>query len=171
MQVLSCGLLCGYLASSPLLSRVSIKGPHQMEQQREILLKSGKRTCIRSKYQKQNQMLQISVQIWGGDFQERFEEFNLTSVILWFITRVHYQVNTAKDFVKTLLTVFPLVSRQGRERTQVRNMAPGGQVHTKPLSQTGLQRTTRKIERSCSSNQGPLASCVWPGCYFPSNLF
>lgn len=45
MQVISWGLLCVRLASSPLplLSKVSIIGPHQMEQQREILLKSGKR--------------------------------------------------------------------------------------------------------------------------------
>lgn len=49
IRVLSCGLLCVCFASSPLplLSKVSIIGPRQMEQQREMLLKSGKRTCIR----------------------------------------------------------------------------------------------------------------------------
>lgn len=110
--------------------------------------------CIRSKDRKQNQTLQIRVQIWRGKFRERFEEFTLISVILWFITHLYYHVNAAKDFVSTsdrlALSFWMRKTKKASEKCGPRRPSAG----EAPKPDWGLQGKTRKM---MFINQGPLA--------------
>ena len=136
MQVISRGLLCCLLGFFASALRFPLKGPTPDGAAERNIVKSGTRRCIRPKYREQKQTLQIHVQIWGGSFWERFEEFNLRSVTLWFMTRLHHHVNTAKDSVSTS-DHLPLGfwTRKGKNASE--KYGPQSQAPAKPLNQTG----------------------------------